>query len=194
LCQTHGCNPCWVHIRIRVATLVGTPVSFPTNRIRAPRHVGGHWMVTVVAVSVSSLFVAVVAVSEGPLGRNGRFHCGRWLGAGARLRSPRHCHLLFFRDKCTYASFIEGICVGLAGRTGKARLLHRKDASRIWHTRCRSRTFSSSTVIVPLKLMVRSELVVDIMDVECFEFSHVRGTEVGEAWEDHGDGECGEFF
>jgi len=29
-------------------------------------------MVTVVAVSVSSLFVAVVAVSEGPLGRDGR--------------------------------------------------------------------------------------------------------------------------
>ena len=29
-------------------------------------------MVTVVAVSVSSLFVAMVAVSEGPLGRDGR--------------------------------------------------------------------------------------------------------------------------
>ena len=49
------------------------PVSFPTNRIRAWRHVGGHWMVTaVVAVSVSSLFVAVVADSEGPLGRDGQ--------------------------------------------------------------------------------------------------------------------------
>jgi len=56
---------------------------------------------------------------------------------------------------------------------------------------------------IPLKLVVRSELVVvcvtlgseyDVMDVECFEFSHVRGTEVGEAWENHGDGECGEFF
>jgi len=29
-------------------------------------------MVTVVAVSVSSLFVAMVAISEGPLGRDGR--------------------------------------------------------------------------------------------------------------------------
>jgi len=51
-----------------------------------------------------------------------------------------------------------------------------------------------SRMDTPLKLVVQSELVVDVMDVECFEFSHVRGTEVGGAWEDHGDGECGEFF
>lgn len=82
----------------------------------------------------------------------------------------------------TYTSFIEGVCVGLAFLP---QLLSRMDTD------------------IPLKLVVRSEPVVvcvtlgseyDVMDVECFEFSHVRGTEVGEAWEDHGDGECGEFF